>query len=159
MSTAFQSGGTVIGVVADSPMHKLKSPDVRRAIYDDRTVICTPYSPEASFSIGNAMGRNKLIYALSELTLVVASEVEQGGTWSGAAEALKGGFGRVAVWRDAGEGSGNKRIEKLGATPIRSIDELEAALDLKDGPMPEQEEVPEKELSPAGQVSLLWLTV
>ena len=47
MSTAFQSGGTVIGVVADSLMRKLKSPDVRRVIYDDRTVICTPYSPKA----------------------------------------------------------------------------------------------------------------
>ena len=154
MSTAFQCGGTVIGVVADSLMRKLKSPDVRRAIYDDRTVICTPYSPKASFSIGNAMGRNKLIYALSEITLVVAGEIEKGGTWSGAAEALKGGFGRVAVWRGPGEGPGNKRIEKLGATPIRSIDELEAALELEDGPTPEQEGVPEEELSPTGQFSL-----
>ena len=68
----------------------------------------------------------------------------------GAAEALKGGFGRVAVWR----GPGNKRIEKLGATPIRSIDELEAALELEGGPTPEQEEVPEEELSPTGQFSL-----
>ena len=154
MSTAFQSGGTVIGVVADSLMRKLKNPDVRRAIYDDRTVICTPYSPKAPFSIGNAMGRNKLIYALSQITLVVASEIEKGGTWSGATEALKGGFGRVAVWRGPGEGPGNKRIEKLGAAPIRSIDELQAALELKDGPKPEQEEVPEEELSPAGEFSL-----
>ena len=58
-------------------MRKLKNPDVRRAIYDDRTVICTPYSPKAPFSIGNAMGRNKLIYALSEISLVVAGEIEK----------------------------------------------------------------------------------
>ena len=29
------------------------------------------------------MGRNKLVYALSHLTLVVASEVGKGGNWSG----------------------------------------------------------------------------
>lgn len=67
-------------------MRTLRSPDIRRAIHEGRTVMCTPYSPEAPFSVGNAMGRNKLIYALSDLTLVVAAEVETGGSWSAAAE-------------------------------------------------------------------------
>ncbi|MCY3786193.1 MAG: hypothetical protein OXG47_05640 [bacterium] len=61
-------------------MRTLRSPDIRRAIHEGRAVICTPYSPEAPFSVGNAMGRNKLIYALSDLTLVVAANVDTGGT-------------------------------------------------------------------------------
>ena len=126
MSAAFQAGGNVIGVLANSLVRKLRSPDVRRAIYEDRTVMCTPYSPGTPFKVWTAMGRNKLIYALSEITVVVASGTDRGGTWSGATEALESGFGRVGVWRGPGEGSGNRLLEERGAQPIRSIDDLEA---------------------------------
>ena len=128
MNAAFAAGGTVVGVLAESLTRKLRSPDIRRAIHEGRTVMCTPYNPEAPFSVGNAMGRNKLIYALSDLTLVVAADVDSGGTWSGATEALRRGFGRVAVWRGPGEGPGNVRLEDLGARPVASLDELEAAV-------------------------------
>ena len=128
MNAAFGAGGAVVGVLAESLVRKLRSPDVRRAIHEGRTVMCTPYNPEAPFSVGNAMGRNRLIYALSRITLVVASEVDKGGTWSGAVQALKGGIGRVAVWRGPGEGPGNVRLEERGAVPVTSIDELEAAV-------------------------------
>ena len=128
MNAAFGAGGGVVGVLAESLVRKLRSPDVRRAIHEGRTVMCTPYNPEAPFSVGNAMGRNRLIYALSRITLVVASEVDKGGTWSGAVQALKGGIGRVAVWRGPGEGPGNARLEERGAVPVTTLDELEAAV-------------------------------
>lgn len=134
MNAAFQAGGCVVGILADSLVRKLKKSDVRQAIYEGQTVMCTPYNPDAPFSVGNAMGRNKLIYALSELTLVVACEPEKGGTWSGATEALKKNFGRVAVWQGPGEGTGNAELlelaQQLGkeAIPISSIEALEAAI-------------------------------
>ena len=128
MNAAFGAGGAVVGVLAESLVRKLRSADVRRAIHEGRTVMCTPYNPEAPFSVGNAMGRNRLIYALSALTLVVASEVDKGGTWSGAVQALKGGIGRVAVWRGPGEGPGNAQLEERGAVAVTSLDELEAAV-------------------------------
>ena len=128
MNAAFEAGGVVVGVLAESLMRKLRSVDIRRAIHEGCTVMCTPYSPEAPFSVGNAMGRNKLIYALSDLTLVVAADVDTGGTWSGATEALRRGFGQVAVWRGPGEGPGNALLEKRGAVPVASLDELETAL-------------------------------
>ena len=128
MNAAFEAGGAVVGVLAESLVRKLRSPDVRRAIHEGRTIMCTPYNPEAPFSVGNAMGRNRLIYALSALTLVVAGEVGKGGTWSGAVQALKGRFGRVAVWRGPGEGPGNAQLEERGAVPVTSLDELEAAV-------------------------------
>lgn len=134
MNAAFQAGGCVVGILADSLIRKIRKPDVRQAIYEGQTVMCTPYNPDAPFSVGTAMGRNKLIYALSELTLVVACEPEKGGTWSGATEALKKNFGRVAVWQGPGEGTGNAELleltQELGkeAIPISSIGELEAAI-------------------------------
>ncbi|MEA2686773.1 MAG: processing protein [Actinomycetota bacterium] len=128
MGAAYQADGPVVGVLADSLVRTLKIPDVRRAVYDGKTVMCTPYGPDAPFSAGNAMGRNKLIYAQSLVTFVVASDLGKGGTWSGAVEALKDEIGRVGVWRGAGEGPGNAEIEGRGAAAVRSIDDLESLL-------------------------------
>ena len=153
MSAAFEAGGVVVGVLAESLMRRLRSVDMRRAIHEGRTVICSPYSPEAPFSVGNAMGRNKLIYALSDLTLVVAAEVETGGSWSGAAEALRRRFGRVAVWRGPGEGPGNALLEERGAVPIASIDELESTL-LEPAERADAETIQAERLSTASQPAL-----
>ena len=71
------------------------------------------------------MGRNKLIYALADLTVVVAADTGGGGTWTGADEALRRGVGRVAVWRGDGEGPGNAALESRGAVAIRSAAELD----------------------------------
>lgn len=120
--------GTVIGFLADSLERQLKQPDTRRAILDERVLLCTPYEPDARFTAGRAMGRNKLIYAGALITLVVASGKKSGGTWAGAVEALKHGFGPIAVWRGPGEGPGNQALEQLGATPVDSLDGLEALL-------------------------------
>ncbi len=128
MKAAYDKGGAVVGVLAESLLRRLKTPDVRWAIHEGRTVMCTPYSPRAGFSAGNAMGRNKLVYALSLITLVVASDVGKGGTWSGAVEALNSGSGRLGVWQGQGRGPGNERLIEKGATAISSIDDLEAAL-------------------------------
>ena len=128
MNASFQAGGTVVGVLAQSLSRKLKSPDVRRAIYDDSVVMCTPYGPNAPFNVGNAMGRNKLIYAHSTLTVVIASGT-RGGTWSGATESLKHGYGPVAVWRGEGEGPGNELLHQHGAINVSSLAEIESLLD------------------------------
>ena len=134
MDAAFEAGGAVVGILAESLLRKLKRPDVRRAVYDGSTVMCTPYSPDAPFSAGNAMGRNKLIYAQAALTVVVASDADTGGTWSGATETLKHGYGPVAVWRGDGEGPGNAPLQQRGATPVSSLEDIESLLD---APVPE----------------------
>ena len=141
MNAAFQAGGCVVGILADSLIRKIRKPDVRQAIYEGQTVMCTPYNPDAPFSVGNAMGRNKLIYALANVTLVVACEPDKGGTWGGAREALKGDFGRVAVWQGPGEGTGNAELLELAkelrkeAIPISSIEELET--EIRESAIPE----------------------
>ena len=138
MDAAHQAGGAVVGILAESLTRKLKRPDVRRAVYDGSTVLCTPYSPDAPFSAGNAMGRNKLIYAQGALTVVVASDAETGGTWSGANETLKHRLGRVAVWRGDGEGPGNELLQQRGAEPVSSIDDIGSLLDEANSPQPGQ---------------------
>ncbi len=128
MDSALEAGGSVVGILADSFLRRLRRPDVRRAIHDGRAAMCTPYNPDAPFNVGMRMGRNKLVYALSLITLVIASEHDKGGTWAGAVEALNNEYGRVVVWRGKGEGVGNQELIAKGAEAISSIDDLETVL-------------------------------
>lgn len=146
MNAAIEAEGAVIGIPAHSLTRTLKNPGVRRTIHEGGALICTPYAPGAPFSVWRAMGRNKLIYGLAEVTVVVAGDAGSGGTWGGAVEALKKlkkGYNQVAVWRGPGEGPGNELLEQKGARPITSIDEIEAVLsdpepDMSERPRPEQ---------------------
>lgn len=67
------------------------------------------------------MGRNKVVYGLADVTLVVCSDDGSGGTWEGAKEALRRRFGTVAVWDGEGAGPGNAPLIKLGGQAIRDV--------------------------------------
>jgi predicted Rossmann fold nucleotide-binding protein DprA/Smf involved in DNA uptake len=131
MRAALDEEGTVVGVLADSLERALREPETRRAISEGLVCMCTPYKPTAGFSVANAMGRNKVIYALSASTLVVSSEVDSGGTWAGAKEALAKGIAPVVSWTGGGSGSGNKVLVERGAQPLSNVDDL--------FPLPERE--------------------
>ena len=64
------------------------------------------------------MGRNKIIYALSEYALVVASDAKTGGTWAGATEALRAGWVPVFVREGPNVPPGNRDLLKLGGLPF-----------------------------------------
>lgn len=85
--------------------------------------------PSATFSVGNAMGRNKIIYGLSRCTIVVASDHETGGTWAGATEALKNGYGRVASWIGPGGGAGISALVRSGAAELSDVSRLGGLFD------------------------------
>lgn len=128
MNAALDEGGFVVGVLADSLLRTLRDTDLRRAIADEQACMCTPYAPTAGFSVGNAMGRNKLIYSLSNATLVVKADRETGGTWAGAVEAQRQQFAPVLVWTGDGDGDGgghgNRALAEIGATAVPSLDRL-----------------------------------
>jgi predicted Rossmann fold nucleotide-binding protein DprA/Smf involved in DNA uptake len=124
MNAAWEIDGCVAGVLAEGLAKRLRQPDIRQAIRSEQTLLCSPYAPDAGFNVGNAMGRNKVIYALADRALVVASAEDSGGTWAGAVEALKNHTTLVAVWRGPGEGPGNATLEQLGASPVESVEEL-----------------------------------
>jgi DNA processing protein len=124
MSAAHEVGGRVVGYLADSLLRRVREPSARRALADGSTCFATPFDPSAGFSAAHAIGRNKLIYASARLTVVVASDLDRGGTWEGATEALRRGFGSVAVWVGPGGGPGNERLAELGATPVDDIASL-----------------------------------
>jgi predicted Rossmann fold nucleotide-binding protein DprA/Smf involved in DNA uptake len=88
MMSAISSGGVTIGIVSDSLLSKSLEKDFRNAIAHGNLLLISPFNPKAGFFAGNAMARNKLIYALADFSLVVSSDYNKGGTWSGAVERL-----------------------------------------------------------------------
>jgi predicted Rossmann fold nucleotide-binding protein DprA/Smf involved in DNA uptake len=118
MQACLEAGGNVVGILADSLEKAIRSPLSRQALSDGHLTLLTPYVPKSPFSVGAAMGRNKLIYALADYALVVASGEETGGTWSGATEALKAGWCPVFVRDGENVPGGNKKLLKRGALPL-----------------------------------------
>ncbi len=121
MQGALEEGGTAVGVMADGLLRAAVSGKYRNWIRNRRLVLISPYHPESRFTVGNAMGRNKYIYALAEYATVVNSDFEKGGTWAGAMEELKRERGcPVFVRTGSGVPKGNIELMNRGAIPFPS---------------------------------------
>jgi DNA processing protein len=132
MHGALMAGGEVAGVMADSLERAALARDNREPLMEGRLVLISPYDPVAGFNVGHAMQRNKLIYAIADAALVVTSDFEKGGTWTGAIEQLERlRFVPVFVRNGANAGKGNAALLQHGGKPWpnpRSSDELGMAL-------------------------------
>lgn len=113
MDSALEARGTAVSVLADSLERAVKSR--KEALSRGDLCLITPYSPSAGFSVGSAMGRNRLIYTLADYAIVVASDAEIGGTWAGATEALKNNWLPVFVLEHEQMPDGNKLLLQKGA--------------------------------------------
>jgi predicted Rossmann fold nucleotide-binding protein DprA/Smf involved in DNA uptake len=116
MRGALEAGGRACGVLADSLEKTTMNREHRNLLLEERLMLISPCDPSAGFNVGNAMQRNKLIYALADAALVVSSDINKGGTWAGAIEQLdKLNFVPVYV-RSTGEPSaGLDALRKKGA--------------------------------------------
>ena len=131
MRGALEAGGNVCGVLADSLEKTTMNREHRNLLLDGQLVLISPYDPSAGFNVGNAMQRNKLIYALADASLVVSSDLNKGGTWAGATEQLdKLKFVPVFV-RSTGESSaGLDGLRKKGALPWPNPQDVDAFEDV-----------------------------
>lgn len=124
MAGALEAGGVVVGVPAEGILTAAHNAEIRRRVHEGELCIASPYPPNAPFRAGNAMGRNKIVYALSQVTFVVASDEDSGGTWAGAKEALERRYAAVAVWAGEGAKDGNRALIGRGAIPVTELSQL-----------------------------------
>jgi predicted Rossmann fold nucleotide-binding protein DprA/Smf involved in DNA uptake len=129
MLGAIGAGGTVIGVLADSLLKMSVSQMYRQALHRRDLALVSPFQPEAEFTVGNAMARNKYIYCLSDCAVAVHSGTS-GGTWNGAVENLKNRWVPLWVKRTADRQAGNGELVRQGAAwlPERLLDDDPQAL-------------------------------
>jgi len=132
MLAALGQGGVVVGIFSDNLGKATVSGKYRQAIRDGQLVLISACGPETHFQIGNAMARNKLIYALSDWALVVCTETEKGGTWAGALENLRYNWVPLLVRDGADVTSSNKRLIKEGGHSLDETKVLRHAGGLKD---------------------------
>ena len=119
MLATLEAGGTALGVLADSLVKTAVRGDYRPLIQQRKLTLISTHDPEAGFSVGNAMGRNKYIYALADHALVVSATANQGGTWHGAIEALEKIKDIPVFVRLQGNiPDGNQQLIKRGAKPF-----------------------------------------
>jgi predicted Rossmann fold nucleotide-binding protein DprA/Smf involved in DNA uptake len=122
MLGALQVEGTAIGVLADSLLRASSSQKYREYLTANNLVLVSPNQPEAGFSVGNAMGRNKYIYCLSDAAVVVHSGTT-GGTITGAKENLKKGWVPLWVKKTNDSKAGNVEIVRQGGNWVSDIPE------------------------------------
>jgi predicted Rossmann fold nucleotide-binding protein DprA/Smf involved in DNA uptake len=113
MMGAILAEGTAIGFVSNSLLRYSLYPEYRQAIQQQNLVLCSAVHPEAPFSVGNAMSRNKLIYAQSEISFVIRSDTK-GGTWNGALENLRHQWTPLYVKKTEKPKDGNHQLVEKG---------------------------------------------
>lgn len=111
---ALEARGTAVSVLAHSLEQTIKDSATKKAIERGDLCLVTPYTPDAGFSVGTAMGRNRLIYCLADYAIVVASDAEKGGTWAGATETLKAGWVPVFILDHPDMPNGNRLLIQKG---------------------------------------------
>jgi len=89
MRGALENDGRVTGVLSGSLEQTCMHREHRNMVMSGRLTLVSPFDPLAGFSVGNAMQRNKVIYGLANIALVVSSDLNKGGTWAGAVEQLE----------------------------------------------------------------------
>ena len=118
MSGTLAEWGTAVGVLADRLERAAMDRGNREVLLDGRLVLLSPYDPNAGFNVGNAMQRNKLIYALADAGMVIESDYNKGGTWAGAMEQLdKLHFVPIYARADGEVSKGVSALRRNGALP------------------------------------------
>jgi predicted Rossmann fold nucleotide-binding protein DprA/Smf involved in DNA uptake len=109
-NAAFNAEGDVVSVLPQGLEAMIRKRDVREALLSGHLLLLSTAHPKSPFSVGQAMKRNKYIYALSSYAVVVSSAYAKGGTWEGAVEDLRHGW--VPLFVRAGEEvpEGNRRL-------------------------------------------------
>ncbi len=145
MRGALEAGGRVSGVLADRLEKSAMDREHRNKLIDGQLVLISPYDPNAGFNVGHAMQRNKLIYALADVSLVVSSDINKGGTWAGATEQLdKLRLVPVYVRSTGVSSSGLDVLRSKGALPWpepQSPDAFQAVFNTSYSPIPAKKPV------------------
>jgi predicted Rossmann fold nucleotide-binding protein DprA/Smf involved in DNA uptake len=117
-SGAVEEHGSAVAVLPGDLERASTARAFREPILAGQLAMLSPYHPNARFTVGNAMGRNRLIYGLSDIVIVVNAAEGSGGTWAGAIENLRAGWVPVYARQGASVDAGNRALLEHGARPI-----------------------------------------
>lgn len=114
---AIACGSSAISFLSDSMLRRMSSGAVIRSVQDGQLLLLSVVKPDAGFNPGIAMMRNRYIYAQSVASVVIRSDYQKGGTWSGAVDNLKHGWCPLYC-RENPNYQGNTALIDQGAVAI-----------------------------------------
>lgn len=120
MTAATDTGGAAVGIVADALERMVRRRELRHELSKGRILLASTEHPEARFTVWRAMARNRIVYALADAAIVVASGSE-GGTWQGAVENLRAAWTPLHVMADDLR-PGNRELIERGGMPLRQAE-------------------------------------
>jgi predicted Rossmann fold nucleotide-binding protein DprA/Smf involved in DNA uptake len=118
MAGALEAGGQAVGVLPEGLASVAVSARYRSDLVDERLALVSSYEPDSRWFPYTAMGRNRILYGMSDAALVVASADESGGTWAGATEALRHHRVKVFVKASGTLAPGNRKLLRMGGLPF-----------------------------------------
>jgi len=121
VSSTLGGGGRAIVVLSDRLEKAVTAKRYRDALAERRLTMITPFSPDARFSVANAMRVNRYQYALSDVAVIVETR-RTGGIWSGADENRNEKWVPAFVRTDGTMSPGNLALFHLGLLPISIAD-------------------------------------
>jgi len=113
--------GRALIVLSDRLVKTVTVKRYREALADGFLTMVTPFSPDAGFSVANALRVNRYQYALSDVAVVVETR-RKGGIWSGAEENRSEKWVPAFVRTDKTMSSGNQALLHLGLYPLTQND-------------------------------------
>lgn len=117
-SAGLEAGAPVVEFPTEGIQNCITEKETREAIVDGNLTLVSHYHPKTSWSVGAAMGRNKLIHGFANYTVVVRSGHETGGTWKGATENLEHQWSPLFVCTHGETPEGNRALLENGAIPL-----------------------------------------
>lgn len=117
-AAGLEAGAAVVEFPTEGIQHCLAETETRDAVLAGNLALVSHYHPTASWNVGAAMGRNKLIHSFANYTVVVRSGHETGGTWEGATENLDHHWSPLFVCTHEKTPDGNQALLDNGGIPI-----------------------------------------
>lgn len=115
---------SVFGAIANSGKGVHFLPGGREGRMPKASAYLTENPDARGFERYSALRRNRWIYASGACAVVVSSRFGEGGAWCGALEAFRSKICPIAVYIGENVSSGNGALMRLGATPVRNVEEL-----------------------------------
>ncbi len=132
---AFNCNAKTIITVSDGLSKKIREKAIRDAILNGESLYISLVNPKSHFSVYNAMGRNKIIYAVSDYAAVISCsyhtklkkgieviDMNKGGTWVGIHECYKHSLSKILV-RSYGQDTVKGNLELLRTLPCIELKE------------------------------------
>jgi predicted Rossmann fold nucleotide-binding protein DprA/Smf involved in DNA uptake len=121
VSSSLESSGQAIIIMSDRLEKAVVAKRYRDSLASNQLTMVTPFSPNAAFSVANAIRLNRYQYVLSDIAVIVETR-RKGGVWTGADENRIEKWVPAFVRADHPMSPGNFALLHLGLQAITQQD-------------------------------------